>query len=294
MRRSLIKVVSKALGDTIGAMAVIDSFREKTGNDVYVIANLDSHFFSNSYPYLKVLSYDLPAPKKDDSNNKWHLDNESYDEYIEIFYIFEKPLIAGYAEQLGVESWKRPKVDVTTSDRPIKSKYVCFSMHSTAQCKHWNYPDGWDKLCRILRKSGYTPVCIDRFESFGSDGNWNPVPKSCVKKNGIDLTEMIKYISHCEFFIGLSSGLSWVAHAVGKPVVMISGVTSEDNEFSEDTVRIINKSVCHGCINKSEHKFDGGDWFWCPVHKGTPRHFECTTSITPESVFDKISHLIVK
>jgi autotransporter strand-loop-strand O-heptosyltransferase len=108
----------------------------------------------------------------------------------------------------------------------------------------------------------------------------------------MDLNQMIKYIDHCEFFIGLSSGLSWVAHAVGKPVVMISGVTSEFNEFSEDTIRIIDKSVCNGCINKQEHKFDPGDWFWCPLHKGTSRQFECTTSITPETVFEKIKPLI--
>ena len=140
----------------------------------------------------------------------------------------------------------------------------------------------------MLRKSGITPVCIDRHESFGSDGNWNPSPKSCVKKHGMNLDEMLRYIEHCEFFIGLSSGLSWVAHAAGKPVVMISGVTSEDNEFKENTLRFINKSVCHGCINKKEYEFDPGDWLWCPIHKGTERQFECSKTITPEQVFDDI------
>ena len=292
MGKALIKVVSKALGDTIGAMAAADAFRKKSGSEVHVIANLDPGFFSRSYSNLKVLSYDSPAPYKNPNTNKWELNGQEYDEYFEIFYKFETPLIKGYAEQLGVDSWERPRIDFKESERPIKSKYVCFSMHSTAQCKHWNYPDGWDKLCRMLRKSGYTPVCIDRFETFGSEGNWNPSPKSCVKKHGMDLSEMIRYISHCEFFIGLSSGLSWVAHAVGKPVVMISGVTSEDNEFLDDTIRIINKSVCHGCINNREYKFDGGDWFWCPAHKGTSRHFECTTSITPEMVMDRLKPLI--
>ena len=142
-----------------------------------------------------------------------------------------------------------------------------------------------DKLCRLLRKEGITPVCIDRNPGFGIEGWWNDVPTSAVKKPGMDLEEMSNYIHHSEFFIGISSGLSWVAHSIGKKVVMVSGVTSEDNEFSQDTIRIMNKNVCHGCINKTEISFDAGDWLWCPLHKGTERQFECTTSISPEEVF---------
>ena len=146
MGKALIKVVSKALGDTIGAMAAADAFRKKSGSEVHVIANLDPGFFSMSYSNLKVLPYDSPAPYKNPHTNKWELNGQDYDEYFEIFYKFETPLIKGYAEQLGVDSWERPRIDFKESERPIKSKYVCFSMHSTAQCKHWNYPDGWDKL----------------------------------------------------------------------------------------------------------------------------------------------------
>jgi hypothetical protein len=40
-------------------------------------------------------------------------------------------------------------------------------------------------------------------------------------------------------------------------------------------------------------KFDKGDWFWCPEHKGTERQFECHKSITPEMVIDKIKHLLL-
>jgi autotransporter strand-loop-strand O-heptosyltransferase len=292
MARHLIKFVSKSLGDTIGAMAAADAFRKKSGNEVHVIANLDASFFYKSYPEIRIFPYESKKPTQIAESGKWEFDNVIYDEHTELSYRFEKPLIKGYAEQLGIDSWERPRIDSSLSERPIKSRYVCFSMHSTAKCKHWNYPDGWDKLCRMLRKSGITPVCIDRHESFGIEGHWDVSPKSCVKRHGMDLSEMIRYISHSEFFIGLSSGLSWVAHAVGKPVVMISGVTSADNEFSEDTIRIMNQSVCHGCINNGAHKFDSGDWLWCPVHKGTESHFICTKSITPENVFEALEKLI--
>jgi autotransporter strand-loop-strand O-heptosyltransferase len=294
MPKVLIKIASSSLGDTIGAMAVIDAFRLITDQEVDAICNLEAEHFEKSYPMISQIYPHVAKPIHDPHTNKWSLGSTVYDEYKEIFYKFEKPLMSGYAKQLGITDWKRPKIDKFVEERPIKAKYVCFSMHSTAQAKHWNFGGGWDQLCKMLRNAGLTPVCIDVHESFGSEGNWNQAPKSCVKKHGMNLKQMTNYIHHSEFFIGLSSGLSWVAHAIGKPVVMISGITSEDNEFSEDTIRLINKSVCHGCINDIKYMFNPGDWFWCPVNKGTPKQFECTTTITPEEVFSALTPLLPK
>ena len=50
MRRSLIRICSASLGDTIGSMAVIDSYRSKNCTDVSVICNLSGDYFKNSYP----------------------------------------------------------------------------------------------------------------------------------------------------------------------------------------------------------------------------------------------------
>jgi autotransporter strand-loop-strand O-heptosyltransferase len=99
-------------------------------------------------------------------------------------------------------------------------------------------------------------------------------------------------IHHSEFFIGLSSGLSWLSWGMGKKVVMISNFTTSDHEFNLDCIRITNPLVCNGCWNKPEFKFDKGDWNWCPVHKGTDRQFECHKSITSQMVIDKIQHLL--
>lgn len=282
-----IRINSGSLGDTIGALSAIESYRKKSGREVEVSCKLDREFFEKSYPFLKIHPHDF-KPEFSPLEGKWFSGDKNYSFYKEIFYKFDKPLIEGYADQLEVDEWDRPKIDLFVGERPIKNKYVCFSMHSTAQCKHWNYPNGWDILCKLLRKEGYTPVCIDRFSSFGIEGQWNPVPPSCVKRQGMDLREMINYIYHSEFFIGLSSGLSWVSHAVGKKVVLISGSTSMDNEFEEDTLRIINQKVCHGCINDPSNTFDAGDWMWCPRHKNTEFQFECTKSISPQEVMEKI------
>jgi autotransporter strand-loop-strand O-heptosyltransferase len=273
----LVNFITKSLGDTIGGMPAVLAFQKRENCDVYVYSGW-SNILKDSYPTLFFV--------KDTGGY--------YDKVIDVNYHFEYPLQEGFARDLGFENWtyRKPFIDFTPKERPIKNKYIALGIQSTAQCKYWNYPDGWDLLCRMFRKINITPVCVDQFESFGIKGNWNIVPKSSVKKLDNPIEETMNYIHHAEFFIGISSGLSWVAHAMGKKVVMISGATEPWNEFEEDCLRIINRSVCHGCFhNPDEHKFDPTDWMWCPVHKGTEKHFECTKTITPEYVFEQIKNI---
>ena len=100
--------------------------------------------------------------------------------------------------------------------------------------------------------------------------------------------DVVNHIAHAELFIGISSGLSWLAQGLGVPTVIISNTTSKDNEYIDDkTLRIYDENVCHGCFHK--YKFDPGDWMWCPVYKhDDDRRFICTKSITTEEVINKI------
>jgi autotransporter strand-loop-strand O-heptosyltransferase len=266
-----------ALGDTIGFLPYAQKWAEQNNKIIDVkISNKKLDIFE--YPNLNLI----------DQHNDY--------DYTDIFtfeYIFDKPLQRGYSDQFGFEYEEiQPVLKKSGLDRPIKAKYVCIGVQSTAQCKYWNYTDGWEILCKMLRKNGYTPVAVDLHEVFGIDGYWNYLPKSSVKKVGMDFKEVVRYIEHCEFFIGLSSGLSWLAYGLNKKVVMISGTTTEDNEFTINNHRVINKSVCNGCFNKSHlYKFNAGDWLWCPINKGTSKQFECSKSITPEMVFEVVSKL---
>ena len=89
--------------------------------------------------------------------------------------------------------------------------------------------------------------------------------------------------------------MSWVAHALGKKVVMISNFSEDWCEFDlslDDYIRITDRSVCHGCWNRInvDYYFDKNDWYWCPEHKNTERQFECHKSITVDDVVKKIEH----
>ena len=113
---------------------------------------------------------------------------------------------------------------------------------------------------------------------------------NCEPLSDTSMTNTMTTIYNSRFFIGLSSGLSWLAWALETPVVMISNFTEANHEFSFH--RVTNTSVCHGCWNDHQYKFDKGDWDWCPVHKGTERQFECHKEITPEMVTEEIKKLL--
>jgi autotransporter strand-loop-strand O-heptosyltransferase len=104
------------------------------------------------------------------------------------------------------------------------------------------------------------------------------------------LRERARWLKHAEFFIGLSSGLSWLAWAMRIPVVMISGVTHPLNEFVTP-YRVINYHACNSCWNDPLAAFDRSDFLTCPRHKHTPRQFECSRLITAEQVKQTIRRI---
>jgi autotransporter strand-loop-strand O-heptosyltransferase len=104
------------------------------------------------------------------------------------------------------------------------------------------------------------------------------------------LIELIKVLQESEFFIGISSGLSWLSWVCGIPTVIISGFTDKYLEPFDNVYRVINKEVCNGCWHT--HKFDPSDWNWCPIHKDTERKFECSKTITSNKMIEEINKLI--
>ena len=128
MKTILIQLNSNSLGDTIAIMPCVEYFMSKNTDNVLVKSNPRYNLlFKESYP-----------------NIKFYEEGMSYDKKIELNYNFNLPLQTGFAQQLGYINWTyiRPKVDVTIKERPVKSKYVTMSIHSTSQLKYWNHPTG--------------------------------------------------------------------------------------------------------------------------------------------------------
>ena len=157
--------------------------------------------------------------------------------------------------------------------------------------KYWNNPHGWREIGSFLKDAGYRVVCIDQKPVHGHGLVWNHIPHGAEDRTGHSLQERARWLKHADFFVGLSSGLSWLAWAVGVPVVMISGFTHPTNEF-DTPYRVINYHACNSCWNDPALRFDHKDFLWCPRHANTPRQFECTRLITAEQVKRVIGRVV--
>jgi len=136
----------------------------------------------------------------------------------------------------------------------------------------------------FLRQAGHRVVCIDQKPVHGEGAVWTSIPEGAENQTGDrPLSERANWIAHAEFFIGLSSGLAWLAWALGRPVVLISGFTHPTNEF-QTPFRVINYHACNSCWNDARVRFEHGDFSWRPRHKGGPCQFECSRSITASQV----------
>jgi len=270
-----INLVSTSLGDTIGSVAQVDKFQKNTGHRV--------GFFIN--PKFEILF------KKSYPNIKFNPINFSFDEEKNIHFNFHKPLQKGFSDDLGIE-YKEENTQIddfeSDNDQFLQKKFVTLSFHSTHQGRYWNNPNEWNKLILYLKnKYNIRTICIDLYENFGSKNSMNCVPKKSVKRCGMSLDKCASYIRNSMFHIGTSNGLSWLAHACNKHVVLISNVTKKWCEFSTNITRIDDESICHGCLN--EEKFDSNNWLWCPRNK----KFECTSKITFNSFKSKIDDLVL-
>jgi autotransporter strand-loop-strand O-heptosyltransferase len=197
---------------------------------------------------------------------------------------------AGYI--LGVDPTEEaPRLALPDESRPIAEPYVCIAVQSTTQCKYWNNPEGWREVIAFLKARGYRVICIDQKPVHGADLVWNHIPHGAEDETGdIPLAERARWLRHATAFVGLSSGLSWLAWAAGTPVVLISGFTHPTNEFTTP-YRVMNWHTCNSCWNDVRVRFDHKDFLWCPRHAGTPRQFECTRLITADHVIATLKRI---
>lgn len=196
---------------------------------------------------------------------------------------------AGYI--LGVAPYEAPvRLDLSAA-RVIREPYVCIATQSTCQAKYWNNGTGWSEVITHLKSLGYRVLCIDRAAHYGQGFIWNHIPWGAENFTGnIPLQERVNLLHHASFFIGLSSGLSWLAWAAHIPVVLISGFSLPNSEFYTPW-RIFNSHGCNGCWDDTSLNFNHKDFMWCPRHKNTERQFECTRLITGTQVNGVISKL---
>jgi autotransporter strand-loop-strand O-heptosyltransferase len=285
----LIKFDSAALGDTLAWIPYVDKFREKHSCIVYC-STFHNHLFIDKYPKINFIQPDTNISNLYTTYELgWFYNGNSFVGNKHPNHFVDQPLQKTATDILGLDYTEiTPIINTYEYTGELPTRYFSFSLQSTAQSKYWNYSNGWYDLLELLKADGIVGVCVDKYPSFGSTEIMNIIPTNAVDKTGLSIEDTIGIISNAQFHIGISSGLSWLAWALNKKVVMISGFTHPTLEFTKNCIRIFNDTVCNGCFTNASYEFDRGDWSWCPVHKGTDRQFECTRSITPIEVFTKI------
>ena len=279
---------SGSLGDCIAWVPIVNQFAVQKRKKInFYTPNKD--LFINEYPMINFHDYsEKPSYEKQNIYKLDHIDASStYN-----IGCFENSDWKSYSLQeiasntLQIEyKEERCKLDFDkTKKSNFNKKYVCIATQSTAQCKYWNNKEGWNKVVGYLNSLGYDVVCIDKHYSYGAKGIMNITPENAINKTGdLPLEDRINDLYHCEFFIGLGSGLSWLAWACEKPVIMISGFSDPKSEFYTP-YRVHNKNVCNSCWSDVNCTFDRSDWLWCPRDK----NFECSREITFDMVKEKI------
>ena len=265
----LMSLGSKALGDTLAWIPYVEEFRKKHGCEIYlstwwngIMDYPDIHFITpgsvveNVYASYSIGCFD---DQKLLNPVNWR----------------KCPLQKVAADILGLDYVPiRPRLEVIPSTEEIKRPYVCFSEFSTMRNKLWNNPGAWQKVIDYLVGEGFECHSISTEQS---------QLEGIVRHNGQSIEQTVTDISGAAFYIGLNAGPTWLAYALNKPVIMITGVSEEWNDFPNP--HRVDIGVCKpGCFNNTDFPINRG-WEWCP----RDRDYQCTREITPEIVIAEIN-----
>ena len=287
-KRVYISFGSKSLGDTLAWFPYCEEFRLNHKCNL-IVSTFMNYLFKDQYPNIEFVEPGESVPNIHAQYRLGWFYNEdgTIDTNKHKIDVKLQPLQKTATDILGLDYKEiRPNLNLPNVE---KKKKVGIGFHSTAQSKYWNNKSGWQEVVDYLNNLGYECMIYSK-EGDGYMNNFYPKGVSVFK--GGNLQEVINDLSTCEFFVGLGSGLSWLAWACKLPVVLISGFSEKWAETKLETYRVINENVCHGCFNWD--RLDAGDWNWCPLHKGTDRQFECSKQITSEMVIKEINKIMGK
>ena len=276
-----------ALGDLLAFLPYLREFKKIHR------CNLSICFNKNSF--AKLVSQLYP-----DINQIDEVDFNTYATYYPVMVQSPFPFVPVDMRQVSMNraggmflgiNYFPPKAVFKPTEPPVTDEpYVCIGVQASLTKKAWLYPSGWDIIIDYLKSLGYRVFCIDLNSEQTNDGITMCCPEGAEDFTGNrPLLERANMLYHAEFFIGLSSGLSWLAEAVDCPIMMICGFSLDWHEFYTP-YRVANRKVCNGCCNDVRVTYVTDK---CPYHKNTPRELECQKKISPRMIINTIERLIV-
>ncbi len=285
-KRVYVSLESNSLGDNIAWFPYVEEFRKKHGC-VMICSTFWNDLFSDNY---KDIIFIKPGEVVNDIYSMYKIgwfysgDTPSIDLNPTDFRLF--PLQKTSSDILGLEFEEiKPRV---TYNKKVRKKKIGLGINSTAQAKYWNNPNGWQEVTDWLLGNGYEVIILSREED---NYMGNKYPEGAKKFPAGPIQDVINELAECEAFVGISSGLTWLAWVTDTPVIQISGFTEPFNEPNQGITKIsAPEGSCSGCANKK--RLDAGDWNLCPEHKGTSRQFECSKLISSYQVIKNLEKIL--
>jgi autotransporter strand-loop-strand O-heptosyltransferase len=295
-RKVYIHLDSNAIGDTLAWFPYLEEFRKKHDCQL-VCSTFHNEWFESQYPEIEFVK---PGTEVDGLYAMytigWFYNEDHTVDKFKIPIDFKQyPLGQTSTEILGLNYTEiKPKLLIPNKSKQIDGKYVVIAPHASAHAKYWNHPGGWQAIINYLNDKGYKVVMITSEKLYNPwhDSKLGGTLRKVIDKTGnYPLEDRMVDLKYADLYIGLGSGLSWLSWSIGTPTILISGFSQPYSEFL-DCERIFNydTDICTGCFNT--HRLDAGDWEWCPEHKNTSRHFECTKTITSFKVIGAIDKLL--
>lgn len=220
-----IKIDANALGDNIAWFPYIEQFRIKH-NCKIICSTFFNELFIKKYPEIMFVK---PNTRIENIYAQYYIG--TYDNlpsiYSPINYL-DNPLQKVASDILGLEYKELPTMINNPFPNKKKSKKICLSEFSSSKLKNW---DGdWQFIVDELIKRGFEIHVISKEHTS---------LKNIIDKTGdYPIMDRVKDLNESQYFIGNSSGLSWLAHNLGCHVFLISDFTPVYHEFSTNTTRI--------------------------------------------------------
>lgn len=286
-REVLLYFQSECLGDSIAWFSYADRFRKRHSCKLGIRMNTNvADLFRNSYPDIQFFTKDEADMLSPYATYKICICYGGHRTTTRMRH-WQVPLdaLAGYLLGLDDQIRQIPPTPFFMNSKNgfVAERHVCFAFHASRKYKEWNYEDGhgWDAVVEYVKQLGYRAICIDR----DNDGDLHGAEDFTGNR---PLTERAMTLAGARLFIGLPSGLAWLAWSVSTPIVMISGFSEPYAEMPHR--RVQNTFVCHGCWNNPKYQLIWPRIMNCPEGISC----ECTRRITPQQVINAIKEELGK
>lgn len=226
-----IKMDAFALGDNLAWLPYVEQFQKK--HNCRIIC---STFYNNLFVdmYTNIL-FVQPNTRIDNVFAQYYIGTHDHTPptYSPTTYLTE-PLQKIASDILGLE-FEDLKCKISHWSKPKNPKKICLSQYASLDMKTWH--GDWQKIVDTLVSYGYEIHVISRESN---------TLKNVIDKSGdIDIRERVSDLTDAAYFIGVSSGLSWLAHSLDCHVFLISDFTPPNHEFSSNVTRIFGENVRH-------------------------------------------------